>query len=105
MALQFLTLGLIFFGAGLAWAAPKPPNCTISILTERTSGEKIRMNFDTRLRSAKECATLAQIHRKNFTPSTIVFKSVNYAWKGASIARTKSLALSHRKHPRRPPAR
>ena len=57
-------------------------NCLVSIFTERNSGEKLRINFQSTLHSKKECQHLAQMHQPNFTPDQVRSKTVTYRWNG-----------------------
>ncbi len=83
--------------------------CRIDILNKKNSREKIRLQFNSKLRSKKQCQALAQMHRPNFNPAQVKYKIVNYHWSGSKIVRTahlkqkKSIHLSrHKKLNRRP---
>lgn len=68
--------------------------CKIEILNEKNSGEKIRFNFNSNLKSQKQCQMLANMHRPNFNPNQVKSKTVSYQWFGSSL-KSKS---SNKKH-------
>ncbi len=43
----------------------------------------MRVSFETKLRSEKECSTLARMHQNNFSPSSIKSKRVSYVYGGS----------------------
>ncbi|MFM8314609.1 MAG: hypothetical protein ACKOA8_10020 [Deltaproteobacteria bacterium] len=77
--------------------------CFIKILNEKNSGEKITLQFSSKLKSQKQCQTLAKMHRPNFNPNLVKFKIVNYQWvpsQTSQVARKKiksHLAVAKRK--------
>ena len=70
--------------------------CHIEILNEKNSGEKIRLKFQSKLKSQKQCQELARMHRPNFNPDQIKLKQVNYRWTGSSQAVSKRNRSSKR---------
>lgn len=67
----------------LVWVAPLfGGQCHIEILSQKNSGEKIRIKFNSKLRTQKQCQALAKMHRPNFNPDQVKLKLVNYKWIG-----------------------
>ena len=75
---HILILGFLMMQVGFA----ETTNCSISILSERNSGEKIRIKFNSLLGSKQECLKLAQMHQPNFNPEAIRSKKVSFKWTG-----------------------
>jgi hypothetical protein len=57
-------------------------NCRVSILTEKFSGHKMRVNFQSSQPKESYCRKLAEMHLPNFNPDIVRKKSVSYAWNG-----------------------
>ena len=86
-------IGLMFTLLGLALLFPRegwthnhlgqalPNNCFIRILTEKHSGDRMKLTFKTHLDSKKECKRLAELHTPNFAPDSIARKNVSFRWK------------------------
>jgi len=68
--------------------------CKIQIANEKNSGEIIKLQFTSKLKSKRQCQMLAQMHRPNFNPTQIKHKSVNYQW---LESQTKTVAQSKKK--------
>lgn len=77
--------------------------CNIDVLNEKNSGEKIRVQFTSKLESKKQCKILADMHRPNYNPEQVKFKLVNFHWTGpigASHSRiTTHMKKKHLSHP------
>lgn len=70
---------LIFFPMGLLFA---DSNCHISIQTEKWSGQKLRVNFQSTQPTKNHCKKLAEMHEPNFNPEAIRRKVVSFKWNG-----------------------
>jgi hypothetical protein len=57
-------------------------NCQVSIYTEKFSGQKMRVNFQSTQPTQTHCRKLAEMHLPNFNPEIIKKKSVNFTWNG-----------------------
>jgi hypothetical protein len=72
--------------------------CSISILNERNSGEKIRIHFISKLFSQEQCRALARMHQSNFNPDEIKSKKVSFQWSNGQQSPMKIRAPLKRAH-------
>lgn len=77
--MRLLPLVVLLSISGGAFAGS---NCQVSILTEKFSGQKMRVNFNSTQPSQTHCRKLAEMHLPNFNPDIIRRKTVNYYWNG-----------------------
>jgi hypothetical protein len=87
---EYVFIGLLAF-SNTTWAG----QCSIDILNEKNSGEKIHLHFTSKLSSRRQCQELAQMHRPNFNSNQVKLKTVHYQWSGPEF---KRLADSKRTH-------
>jgi hypothetical protein len=64
--------------------------CSIDIINERNSGEKVRLHFTSKLDNRQQCQKLAQMHRPNYDPNQVKLKIVTYEWSGPETKKTAS---------------
>jgi hypothetical protein len=61
---------------------PKDPNCIITVVATRKSGEASHQKYESFEKTKKDCEKAAALHRQNFAPQTIVKKKVQLRWLG-----------------------
>jgi hypothetical protein len=64
--------------AGPMNVPPASKTCLISIRDKHRNGEKKKFNFQSQLRSQKECYELARLHRTALIPETVQSRRVSY---------------------------
>ena len=92
----FLILSFLL-GAQAMGFETKESSCVITIVNERFSGERVRMQFSNELKTKDQCKSLAKMHSENFEPQNIRKKTVSFQWHAVKKSVSGIKRLSHTK--------
>lgn len=78
--MMVMLLGFLV-GVSGAWAADQKPNCRITVVSTKKTGEVKTRHFEMHFDSKKECEEAAKVHDTNFLPKLLAKKEVKFEWK------------------------